>query len=289
MKSGATPRPARRRPVRLVAIDIDGTLLDRQGRMPPRNVAAIEAAVARGVEVTLVTGRSFPFARPVLDTLPHAITLIVSNGALVKSRDGVTRRRRLLPREVARDVLAGTTAYRGEVALVFDRLEDGHIVTEEMDWQQPNRRGYYALNSHRIRRAVPLESALTEDPVQVMFNGSVAAMRETLATLDRLRDMHRFQVLRTEYAERDFTLLDLLAEGCTKGTAVAGWAQDRGVTADEVMAIGDNYNDREMLEYAGVPVVMGNAVAELKRRGWPVTGSNDEGGVATALETFVLS
>jgi hypothetical protein len=274
--------------VRLVAIDIDGTLLDSRGQVPARNIEAIEAVVARGVEVTLVTGRSFPFARPVLDPLPDVLALIVSNGALVKTREGVTQTRRLLPRDVARSVLAGTALHRHAVALLFDRLDDGHIVTEEMDWQHPNRRGYYARNSHRIRRAAPLESALTEDPVQVMFNGSVAAMRVVRATLEQLGRPHRFQLLRTEYVERDFTLLDLLAEGCTKGTALAGWARDRGVAPDEVMAIGDNYNDQEMLEYAGIPVVMGNAVTELKARGWHVTGSNDAGGVATALETFVL-
>ena len=277
------------RPVRLVAIDIDGTLLGSQGVVPEANVAALEAAVARGVSVVLVTGRSFPFARPVLEGLPEAIALIVSNGALVKTRDGVTRARHLLPRDVARVVLENTKPYRDAVAVIFDRFDDAHIVAERMDWQHPNRRGYYDRNRQHIRQTVPLKDALTEDPVQVMFNGSVSAMEEILDVLDRWPGPRRFQVLKTEYVERDFTLLDLLAEGCTKGAALGEWARARGVAPDEVMAIGDNFNDLEMLEYAGVPVVMANAVDELKTRGWHVTASNTACGVAAALETFVLS
>lgn len=275
-------------PIRLVAIDIDGTLLDSDGGLPAANVAAIEAVVARGVVVTLVTGRSYPFARPVLDGLPSATALIVSNGALVKTPEDVTIRHRLLPRVLARAILEGTRRFRDAVAVVFDRSDDGHIVTEQMDWDHPNRKGYYALNRHRIRRTDPLEDALTEDPVQVMFNGSVEAMCEVQAVLVRHPDAGRFQVLTTQYGRRDFTLLDVLAEGCTKGTALEEWAKVCGVARDEVMAIGDNFNDREMLEYAGVPVVMANAVDELKTPGWHVTASNDDAGVAAALETFVL-
>ena len=79
----------------------------------------------------------------------------------------------------------------------------------------------------------------------------------------------------TEYESRDFSLVDVNRAGCTKGTTLAEWAARQGLTRDEVMAVGDNFNDREMLEYAGVPVVMGNAVDELKGLGWPVTLDND--------------
>lgn len=276
-------------PVRLLAIDIDGTLLDSRGRVPDDNVRAIRGAIERGVAVTLVTGRSFPFARPVADVLPDAVTLIVSNGALVKALDGTTRRRWLLPRATARTVLERTRPFRDSAAIVFDRADEGHIVAEDMNWDHPNRRGYYARNRHRIRRAEPLEDALTDDPVQVMFNGSVAGMREVHEAIARLALGDRVEVLVTEYVERDFTLLDVLVKGCTKGTAVASFAEDLGIAAHEVMAIGDNFNDVEMLEYAGVPVVMANAVDGIKARGWHLTTSHDDAGVARAVDTFILS
>ena len=86
----------------------------------------------------------------------------------------------------------------------------------------------------------------------------------------------------------DFSLVDVLRAGCSKGAALRDWAARRGLRHDEVMAVGDNHNDIDMLEFAGTAVVMGNACADLKERGWCVTASNDECGLARAVETFVL-
>ena len=92
----------------------------------------------------------------------------------------------------------------------------------------------------------------------------------------------------TEYEHRDFSLVDVVRSGCSKGTALERLAALRGIPAAEVMAMGDNLNDLQMLEFAGTPVLMGNALPELKARGWPVTGTNDEAGVAAAIETFIF-
>ena len=85
------------------------------------------------------------------------------------------------------------------------------------------------------------------------------------------------------------SLVDVLQAGCSKGAALRDLARERGCAREEVMAIGDNLNDLEMLEFAGLPVVMGNAIADLKGRGWPTTASNDDAGVARAVETFILT
>ena len=98
--------------IRLLAIDIDGTLLDSRGRIPDAHRQALGDASARGVAIALVTGRSFHFTRPIADLLPMPVTLIVNNGAMVKSGEGVTLLRRLLPRDAALAVLAGTRAFR---------------------------------------------------------------------------------------------------------------------------------------------------------------------------------
>ena len=92
----------------------------------------------------------------------------------------------------------------------------------------------------------------------------------------------------TEYVHRDFSLVDITAPGATKGRALAWRAAQLGLTAEAVMAVGDNFNDLEMLEYVGVPVVMANAVDELKTRGWYVTGHQDEAGLAQAIRRFAL-
>lgn len=271
--------------VRLVAIDLDGTLLDSRGRIPRENVAAVEAALDGGFHVVLVTGRSFPFARAVAGGLPEAVSLIVSNGAIERTLDGRTVARRMLARDVARDVLARTRAFRRHSAVLFDREAEGHVVAESMDWDHPHRRGYWEKHRHFIGHAAPLEEALTEDPIQVMFNGDVATMRAVFASLEGLSGA---AVCRTEYERRDFTLVDVTAPTATKGHALARRAAELGIDRRQVMAIGDNLNDLEMLAFAGVPVIMGNAVDELRRHGWRETASHDDAGVAAAIHRWVL-
>ena len=273
--------------IRLIGIDVDGTLLDSHGAMPTANQAAIHQAVVSGVHVALVTGRSYPFARPVADTLPDSLSLIVSNGAIERQMDGTTLARRLLDRTVAVAVLGATRPFRDAAALVFDRDEDRQIVFETMDWDHPGRRAYWDRNKSRIAWSAPLEAALDEDPIQVMFNGSVEPMR---ALARRLRQLSPdFAVSLTEYEHRDFSLLDITSPRATKGQALAWRAAQLGIGRDQVMAVGDNFNDLEMLEYAGVPVVMGNAVSGLQQRGWHVTGHQDEAGLAQAIDKFVLN
>ena len=273
--------------IRLLAVDIDGTLLDSRGRLPAAHRDALVDVAARGVEVALVTGRSFHFTRPIADLLPIPLTLIVNNGAVVKDTGGSTAMRHLLSRESARRVLAETRAYEDSVAIVFDRPDERQIVFERMDWSHPNRRGYYEKNKAFIAAAsAPLADTLTEDPIQVMFNGGVQPMRTLTAALRSLAAA-QFAVAITEYEARDFALVDVNGAGCSKGATLARWTAERGLERGQVMAVGDNLNDVEMLDFAGLAVVMVNATDVLKSRGYRVTGSNDEGGLATAIDAYL--
>jgi HAD superfamily hydrolase (TIGR01484 family) len=233
-----------------------------------------------------VTGRSYPFARPIADPLPSSLTLIVSNGAVERGMDGSTFARRLLNRGVARSVLHSTRPFRHAAALVFDRDADRQLIFETMDWEHPGRKAYWSRNQSLIAQSVPLEDALVEDPIQVMFNGGVETMRLLVESLRA--EARDFAVSLTEYVHRDFSLIDVTAPSATKGLALAWRAAQLGITRDEVMAVGDNFNDLEMLEYAGVPVVMTNAVSGLKGRGWMVTGDNDHAGLADAIRRLAL-
>lgn len=276
-------------PVRLIAIDIDGTLIDGAGQLPDANHAAIRDAIAKGVEVVLATGRSFHHAQPVARKLNADVTLIVSNGALVKTADGDTLAARLLPRQLARDLILLTRPVRQGAALIFDRSDAGQYVWERIDWSHPQRAWYFERNHIYMTEAPDLEAALDAEPVQVAFTGSVAEMRALRNHVRALPCASQLTLTLTEYAARDFSLFDVTAEGCSKGVALADWATQRQVTASEVMAVGDNLNDREMLTFAGHPVVMGNAVAELRQYGWPVTGTHDEAGLADAIAAKVFN
>ena len=275
--------------IRLLAIDLDGTLLDSDGHVPDANRDAITRAMEAGVEIVLATGRRYDFARPIFEALPGPLTLILSNGAVVKTREGHTLMRHLLPRAVAREVLAQAPEHRESAAVIFDRPREGQVVYEVIDWEHPRHHRFFASNRPYLSETSPLEDCLTEDPVQVMFSGGCGEMRALFEKLERAHGAaDGYAVALTEYEHRDFSLVDIVRAGCSKGSALREWAEVRGVPRDAVMAVGDNLNDLPMLEFAGTPVLMGNAIGELKARGWAVTSTNDEAGVARAIETFVL-
>jgi hypothetical protein len=174
--------------------------------------------------------------------------------------------------------------FRGNTVLTFDTEVKGAIVLEHMDELNASNQRWLEKNLQFIDFVVPLEKALTRDPVQAMFCGSIARMTCALQALAASGLENDITVLRTEYPHRDLLMIDVLNRDCSKGHAVARWAAHRGIPPEQVMAIGDNYNDIEMLAFAGRPFIMGNACEELRRRGWPVTLPNDQNGVAAALE-----
>jgi Cof subfamily protein (haloacid dehalogenase superfamily) len=274
--------------VRLIALDIDGTLLNSRWEVSEANRAAIAEATRRGIEVALVTGRRYDFALLVVQQIESPLTMIVNNGALVRTNDGRTQVRHLLPKETARRVLEATKEWRESTAVVFDRPMAGQVMLEAIDWNDPIRGGYCRRNRAFIAAASPLESCLDEDPIQVMYTGAVTSMRGAEETLRRVAFRDEFALAVTVYEDRDFSMLDVIHPAISKGAALAEWAGLRGVAREEILAIGDNHNDLEMLSFAGIPVVMGNGVPELKARGWHVTGSNDEDGVAEAIGKFAF-
>ena len=276
-------------PVRLIALDIDGTLLDSRWKVPGANREAIQEATRRGIEVALVTGRRYDFALPVAQVLGCPITMIVNNGGLIRSNDGQTQLKRLLPANVARTVLEIARPWRDGAAVIFDRPRENQVILERLDPDDSIRYAYYSRNLDFIGVVSPIESCLTEAPLQVMFSGTVAEMDAIELLLMNSTLAPELKLASTKYASKDFAMLDILPPGCTKGAALAEWAALQGLQREEILAVGDNHNDLEMLEFAGIPVVMQNGVPELKSYGWHETDSNDESGVAAAIERFALS
>src|SRR5882724_2164907 len=276
-------------PVRLIALDIDGTLLDSRWRVSDPNRHAIQEATRRGIEVALVTGRRYDFALPVAQGLGCPITMIVNNGGLIRSSDGRTRLKRVLPVKTAREVLVLAAAWRAGAAVIFDRPRENQLILEQLEPDDTLRYAYYSRNLDFIGVVSPIEDCLTEMPLQVMFSGTVAEMDSLEQLLLGSEVAAEIKLACTKYASKDFAMLDVLPPGCTKGAALADWANSQGLQRDEILAIGDNHNDFEMLEFAGIAVVMQNCVPELKTYGWHETHSNDESGVAAAIERFALS
>jgi hypothetical protein len=197
-------------------------------------------------------------------------------------------------------VLEATEDYRAGAAVVFDRPREAQVVMEHIDFADPLRGPYFRRNAEYLAEVNPLTDCLDgsgpadsgrvdgDNPIQVMFSGPCPEMRAARKLLESTGFASEFTTELTEYPTRNFSILDVLQHGVSKGVALAEWTRRRGVAPAEVMAIGDNWNDRDMLEFAGVAVVMGNSVPELKSLGWPVTLSNDDSGVAEAIRTYAF-
>jgi hydroxymethylpyrimidine pyrophosphatase-like HAD family hydrolase len=288
--------------VRLLALDLDGTLLNSRGALTERNVRAIGEARERGVRVALVTGRRFRDARHVARELGLDVPLIAHNGALTKhARTLETVAANLLPMEAAHAVLrvgraAGADALvsddpHGAGVLVYDHLSpDNHPLAKYIAWA---RRIHGDEAEEAVRRVPSLEEYLDHAPVHVAYSGNCATMRRLDETLRRELGAS-VKVLATMYPKQDFALVDVLHPEASKGVGVAAVAAEYGFEREEVMAVGDNFNDLEMLEFAGTCVLMGNAEPALREtlsntRDFHVTATNDEDGVADAIEKIILN
>jgi Cof subfamily protein (haloacid dehalogenase superfamily) len=270
--------------IRLLALDIDGTLLNPQFQIADPDMAALRRAHESGIEVALFTGRRHDFALPIASLLGFDLWLISSNGAITRSLQGETFYRDLLPAEVCRQLCQAMLEFRGNTVLTFDKRGKGAIVLEHLDDLENSIRRWLEKNLEFIDFVIPVEDALVTDPVQAMFCGPIPRMQEALAALRACHLAENITILRTEYPARDLSIVDVLNKDCSKGHALERWAAHRGIPREQVMAIGDNYNDIEMLAFAGYPVIMGNASEDLRGRGWKVTLPNDQNGVAAALE-----
>ena len=268
--------------IRLLAIDIDGTLLNPEFQISPVDMAALRRVRAQGIEVVVVTGRRHTFALPIVQQLGFDLWVISSNGAVTRSLAGETFHRDLLPAATCLDLCTKMQEFRGNTVLTFDIEAKGAIVLEHMRDLNASIQRWLEKNLQYIDFVIPIENSLTKDPVQAMFCGRIERMKLAQAAL--AASGLDITVLRTEYPVRDLSIVDVLNQGCSKGHALERWANFRGIPREQVMAIGDNYNDIEMLAFAGVPFIMGNASEELRGNGWAVTLTNEQNGVAAAIE-----
>jgi len=282
-------------PVRLVAIDVDGTLLPSFAQqISQRTAQALKAAQQAGITVAIATGRRTNYTAPLLENLGlRADTpLITSNGAVIRTLGGESIDRSHMQAPIARG-LCGLLRPFGAVVFTFDRPGRPELVLENMEQTHGRISLWVEANRHAIEVVKPLEDALPdgEDPIQGMVTGTLANMRLAEKALKASEWAESCTAVCTEYPGRDLSILDLLPHGVSKGFALERLAARLGVDRKETMAIGDNWNDVDMLEWAGQAVLMGNAAQELrtmaKMRGWKQAPHNDQDGVAQVLETVV--
>ncbi|MGI8468203.1 MAG: Cof-type HAD-IIB family hydrolase [Pyrinomonadaceae bacterium] len=284
--------------IKLLALDLDGTLLDSSGKISVENKSAIRHAEEAGVLVTVCTGRRFRDARPVALELELNAPVISHNGALLKFADSLeTVAASILPNETIREILRvgknfGADAMisadpSGKGVLLYDRVSEENIPLQKyLAW---SKRLHGAEAGEAILHVESLAKILDDyETVHASFSGCCAAMAH-LETILQVELEEKANVLTTRYTSLDFTLIDILPPDASKGIGVEKLALFENLTCENVMAIGDNFNDLEMLEFAGTPVLMGNSAPELlENKNYHQTLSNDENGVARAIEKFIL-
>jgi Cof subfamily protein (haloacid dehalogenase superfamily) len=273
-------------PYQLLALDIDGTLLRGDKTISARTRSAIEAARARGVHVVLITGRRYPSARRVADDLGGAVPLVLHNGALIVE-DGDVLRCRPLARACALEAIRIGRRQGADPVVHCGHRGEGRLLVAAGPTSSTLLAYYLDRNNPDVVTLPDLEAGLGEDPLQVMFGGGMEDMAALLPEL-RAGLGARVKIERTVYPASGVGLLDVLDPSVGKAEALAFLQARWGLSAAETLAIGDNWNDHEMLERAGLGLVMGNADPLMHALGLPVLPTNEEDGVAVALEKYVL-
>jgi Cof subfamily protein (haloacid dehalogenase superfamily) len=283
------------RPIRLVAIDMDGTLLpDFSKVVSERNQRSLLAAQQAGIVVAIATGRRQAFTAPLLkDVGLRADTpLITSNGAVTRSFSGERIDFQHLDPAIARG-LCGVLRGVGMLVFTLDKAAKPDLIVEDMAVARGRLALWVESNRQSIEEVRPIEDALGDgvDLIQGMAAGTIAEMEQAERLLAECAWAGQFECVRTAYPGNDLSILDLLPKGVSKRSALERLAARLGIDQRETMAIGDNWNDETMLDWAGTGVLMGNATEELQmlavERGWEIGPTNDEDGVAVMLERAV--
>lgn len=276
--------------IKLIAIDIDGTLLTPTGQITPRTRAAIRAAKHAGVIVTLATARRYSGALAVADALGLELPLIVYDGTLIVSHPSRTiLASQTLDAELARQTIE--IFQRHAIQPVVHPCEEESCVKEEV-WTGPETYDnlglalYLGAAGERVKR-MPYEViyARATQALRVVAFAEKEALEGLLPTITALNCSWNF----APYGSYGSAELAILAPGCSKASGVAALAAHYQIAQEHVMALGDSYNDMEMLRMAGLGVAMGQAPEQVKAAAHAVTATNQEDGVALAIERYVLA
>ena len=281
-----TPESREASPIRLVAIDLDGTLLNSESRLSQRNLEALGRTHERGVQIALVTGRRYSVARKLTSELVFQHYRITNAGALISSSDDRVLVSNPWERDLLQEFWTFIEGFRGHAFLITDARGSGEVLCENPNRKDPHVARYRAQNAQFMVETDLFRDEMIPNILQVVFMGTIERMQEVRRLLARFQRIDQLSVSQTLYPDRDFELVDVVLRGADKRSSLGQLAEILEIDASHVMAIGDNHADDGMLAFAAYPVVMGNAPRTMRAK-WPVTGTNEEDGVAQAIDQFV--
>lgn len=263
--------------IKLLAVDLDDTLLNEECIVSEANKKAIQEAVARGVIVTIATGRMYESAQKIAKEIGIDVPLISYNGAFVKTAvSEEVLMKRCLDEDAARAVLDlfrekgwYIQLYRNDTLYVDKATDDTRAYEERVE-----------------TKAVEIGEAFYEDPRDIL---------KMLAISDPDKIDYVEETVHTLFAGKVFAprsmprFLEIVNAKVNKGEALRFVAEHFGIKREEVMAIGDSNNDIAMLEYAGIGIAMGNAKPRVLEVADAITATNAKDGVAEAIKKYILA
>jgi Cof subfamily protein (haloacid dehalogenase superfamily) len=270
--------------IRLVALDLDGTLLDPFGELSDSVRVAVGALRQAGLGVVLCTGRRYRTALPMAQRLGLSGAMIVNNGVLVKDiESGKTLQHEFLPGEVFAQALALMREHGPPLVYIDGYHEGTDMLTERVESAHPFQQEYLADNTEWSRIVEDLAAA---PPSQVIMLSAMADEDSLRALQRRAREalgprVHTHSLINKNYQGH---ILEFLSPSSGKWTALRKLAERAGLAPEEIAAIGDDTNDVEMIRNAGLGIAMGNAVDDAREAARHVVRSNAEGGAVEAIE-----
>lgn len=263
--------------IKLIAIDIDGTLVDSSGKLRPKVIQTVKQAKDKGIKVVLCTGRPLPGVKPLLRQLDldeqDDQYVVCFGGAVVETTSGKT----LFEKGITYNDFVDLEAIARKLQLHFHAISTDRIYTCNKDL------GYYTLYEANLvsmgisyrtpeeMRDVPLVKAMFVEDAETL-DPAIAKREYFLPLNDRLDLMKTASFYYEAYAK-----------GVNKGNALLKLCEILGITEENIMAIGDEENDLSMLKIARLGVAMGNAISKLKEVADQITTDNDHDGVAEAI------
>ena len=276
-------------PIRLLALDLDGTVLDGHGGLTDAACEAVATVRRRGIRIVLCTGRRFRTALPVARELRLTGTIVVNNGVLVKDiESGRTLQHRFLPAEVYGEVLSLMRELVPPLVYVDEYHDRTDMLTERVEDAHPFQQEYLADNTEFCRIVPDLAQRQPDDVIMMSAmadEGSLSGLHERVREALGER-VHTHSLMNKNYQGH---ILEFLSPSSGKWPALRRVAEAEGIAQDEIAAVGDDANDEEMIRNAGLGIAMGNATESVREAARLVVRSNHEGGIVEAIERVLLA
>ena len=271
--------------IKLIALDMDGTLLTSDKTITPRTIEALKAMHDNGAEIAICTGRVVQGIRRYLPELPFVRYVITSNGASIYDlQEQKNIYENLIPVEKALKVLNSYKTSGGLLEVYADNVSYMNM-TDYADL--PGRYGVnHRVNTYLREKNEPVESVL--ELIRSHYNGVEKFNLSHFPAISYSRIWNKLNVIGgLQLTYSDTINIEVGVQGCDKGVALTALAERLGCSMEDVMCFGDSHNDRGMLLAAGHPVVMGNADKTVRALSDTVIGTNDEEGIAIYLESIL--